>query len=158
MLLILICRKWNFSTVWESLDQIVCKVLLLWRKLKFFWGKGIIVDFVVYYQLHIILQRFGIMIPENKLFWRFGGFHTYSYITTVRCSTPSSTKCGQTEITIPTYTQHFFIYYSTTSITVVFLFKFLLFFLKIVLSFSLLLILNPCDCQQRTLKGEAWKS
>ena len=39
MLLILICRKWNFSTVWESLDQIVCKVLLLWRKLKHFFGK-----------------------------------------------------------------------------------------------------------------------
>ena len=47
------------------------------------------------------------MIPENKLFWRFGGFLTYSYITIVRCSSSSSTKCGQTEITILTYTQHF---------------------------------------------------
>ena len=105
MLLILICRKWNFSTVWESLDQIVCKVLLLWRKLKHFLGKR---DYC-WFCVHIILQRFGIMIPENKLFWRFGGFHTYSYITTVRCSAPSTTKCGQTEITIPTYTQHFFL-------------------------------------------------
>ena len=93
MLLILICRKWNFSTVWESLGQIVCKVLLLWRKLKHFLGKR---DYC-WFCVHIILQRFGIMIPENKLFWRFGGFHTYSYITTVRCSTPSSTKCGQTD-------------------------------------------------------------
>ena len=30
----LMCRKWNYSTVWVSWDQIVCKVMLLWRKLK----------------------------------------------------------------------------------------------------------------------------
>ena len=158
MLLILICRKWNFSTVWESLEQIVCKVLLLWRKLKHFLGKRDYCWFCGILSTSYHTTKVWYYDSRKQVIlkiWRVSHIQLY-YYSQILCTFYH--EMWPDRDNHPNLHPTFFIYYSTTSITVVFLFKFLLFFLKIVLSFSLLLILNPCDCQHWTLKGEAWKS
>ena len=107
MLLILICRKWNFSTVWESLDQIVCKVLLLWRKLKHFLGKRDCCWFCGILSTSYHTTKVWYYDSRKQVIlkiWRVSLIQLY-YHSQILCT--STTKCGQTEITIPTYTQHF---------------------------------------------------